>query len=87
MSEFTKKKAQYLIDANLIIQIDDNAYQVRASESGKSYILRNGACECKGYRWRGECSHVTAVQILQKQSMESDLTMVKQGILGKTQNT
>lgn len=68
MSKFTEQKAQNLIDTQSIIQIDDSTYQVRSSAPGKSYMIMDGMCECLGYRFREECSHVQAVKMLQKQS-------------------
>ncbi len=73
MSEFTEKKAQNLIDTKCIIQIDDDTYQVNASTPGRSYIINDEICECMGFKFRGECSHVIAVKMLQKLSAESEL--------------
>ncbi len=66
MSEFTQKKARNLIDTGSIARIDDFTFQAKASTTGKSYIIRNGACECPGYRYRDDCSHVQAVQIMMR---------------------
>ncbi len=73
MSAFTEKKARNLIDTQSIQQIDDDIYQVKASAPGKSYIISDEICECVGFKFRGECSHVIAVQMLQKQSEEPEL--------------
>jgi hypothetical protein len=66
MSTYTAKKAQNMIDTESIIQIDENTYQVRSSVAGKSYIIESGICECVGFRYRKNYSHVQAVQIMQK---------------------
>jgi predicted nucleic acid-binding Zn finger protein len=69
MSAYTAQKAQNLIDTESIIQIDENTFQVRSSVVGKSYIIESGICECVGFRYRKGCSHVQAVQILQKKTL------------------
>lgn len=63
MSAYTTQKAQNLIDTESIIQIDENTYQVRSSVAGKSYIIESGICECMGFRYRKDCSHIQAVKI------------------------
>ena len=73
MSEFIEKKAQNLIDTKCIIQIDDDIYQVKSSTPGKSYIISDEICECLGFKFRGKCSHVIAVQMLQKLSVEPEI--------------
>ena len=73
MTQFTEKKAQNLIDTQSIMQIDNDMYQVKSSTPGKSYIISDETCECVGFKFRGECSHVIAVQMLQKLSAESEI--------------
>ena len=72
MTQFTEKKAQNLIDTKCIIQIDDDTYHVKSSTPGKSYIISDEICECLGFKFRGECSHVIAVQMLQKLEENSE---------------
>lgn len=73
MTQFTEKKAQNLIDTKSIMQIDDDTYQVKSSTPEKSYIISDEICECVGFKFRGECSHVIAVQMLQKQPKEPEI--------------
>ena len=73
MTQFTEKKAQNLIDTKSIIQIDDDTYHVKSSTLGKSYTIRDETCECVGFKFRGKCSHVIAVQMLQKLSVEPEI--------------
>ena len=67
MSAYTQKKAQRLIDTESIVAIDDTTYQIKATTPGESYIIDTSSmiCTCKGYRFRKECSHVLAVEILE----------------------
>ena len=63
MSAYTAQKAQNIIDTESIIQIDENTFQVRSSVAGKSYIIESGICECVGFRYRKDYSHVLAVKL------------------------
>ncbi len=71
MSEFTEKKAQNIVDTKSIIQIDNSTYQVKASTTGKSYIIDEGICEYKGFRYRKTCSHVQAANLLKQKTAET----------------
>jgi len=73
MSTHTTQKAQNIIDTESIIQIDENTYQVRSSAAGKSYIIESGICDCLGFRYRKDCSHVQAVQIIQKKTPDKTI--------------
>ena len=78
ISDFTEQKAQNLIDTQSIKKIDDvSTYQVKASILGKSYIIRNGICECKGYRFRSICSHVLAVKKMQNIEKDAMISKIK----------
>ncbi len=66
MSEFTAQKAKNLIYTKSLAQIDNSTYQIKSSSApDKSYVISNGICECKGYRFRKTCSHVQAVKMMQ----------------------
>ncbi len=68
MTPFAEKKAQSLIATDSIIQIDDDTWQVRSSTLEKSYIISDGVCQCLGFKFREECSHVIAAKMLQESS-------------------
>lgn len=68
MSKFTERKAQNLVDTCSIVQIDPDTYQVKSSTRGKSYIIESNVCSCAGFRFRRDCSHVRAANIMQESS-------------------
>ena len=47
-------------------EIDDFTFQADASAPGKSYIIKNGACRCPGFRYRDYCSRVQAAKIMMR---------------------
>ena len=70
MSLYTEKKAKQLIKTNSIEKIDEGMYQVKSSVPNKSYVICDLECECKGFMYRGNCSHVQAVKMMLSDSAE-----------------
>jgi len=80
MSEFTEKKAQNLIDTESIIKIDgSNTYRVKSSVPGESYVIESGfmQCQCKGFIYRNDCSHIQAVKMMQQIQREATIAKAK----------
>lgn len=61
------KKAQNLLDTDSVKKIDD-VYYIRSSISGETYVIESDSmqCQCKGFVFRKECSHVHAVKMMQQ---------------------
>ena len=64
MSANTEKKAQRLINSGSIEQVAEKIYQVKSSTPGKVYIvmIEPPHCQCVGFVFRKECSHLLAAQ-------------------------
>ena len=73
MSAYTRAKARKLLDTGRVIRLDRNLWTVAASEPGKSYYvsLAPSQCECKGFMYHGDCSHVLAAMLSLSEEQET----------------
>lgn len=63
-SDYQWKKAKKILSNNGIAVIEDNLIQVRSgTEDGKSYLISNRECECEGYKFNKQCTHVLAYDL------------------------
>ena len=78
MSDYTKQKAQNLVDTQSIKKTDDvSTYQVKSSKPGKIHMIKNGICDCQGFRFREDCSHVLAVKKMQNIEKDAMISKIK----------
>jgi len=79
MSEFTEKKAQNIIDTKSIQIMDSGTYKIQSSTPGESYVIESGfmQCQCKGFLYRDDCSHIQAVKMMQQIQREAIIAKVK----------
>lgn len=61
----TLKKAEKIIQSDLIQKVDSNSFLIQGSK-GNVYEVTNGKCNCIGYRIKGDCYHAEATRIYQK---------------------
>ncbi len=74
MSEHIDSKAQSIIMAGNVMEVDDRAYIVKSTTSSKLYNVNVDTqgifiCSCPAGEHKGYCSHIEAV----KQTRESNL--------------
>ena len=65
MSEYTDTKARKLIKSGKIAKVDDNMWQVAGSKPNTMYVvtLEPLHCDCMGFVFRHNCSHIRAVEM------------------------
>ncbi len=51
-----------IVTGETVIKLADRVLVASKSEPGKWYEVVAGACDCKGYQYRGICRHVEAVK-------------------------
>jgi len=67
MTQATLEKAKAIAEAGLVHEAGRDTWLVESSNPciGSYTVSRLGGsyrCECKGYRYRGRCKHIEAVQ-------------------------
>jgi SWIM zinc finger len=53
---------QLEVNGDQVIIGGNGALVASQSEPGNWHIVRNSACDCKGYQYRGYCRHIAAVK-------------------------
>ena len=66
MSAYTDAKAKKLIAKGCVAKVADGTWQVLASSGTDSYFvqLEPRHCDCLAFRFRQECAHMQAVEIM-----------------------
>ena len=68
VSEATDAKAAKLVRTGKVGKVGDLLYQVAGSRPGASYMvdMNDHSCECLGFRYKRDCSHLEAVRIFSR---------------------
>ena len=74
MSAHTDAKAKKLIAKGRVAKVADGTWQVLASNGTDSYFvqLEPRHCDCLAFRFRKECAHIHAVDIMAKSDGDND---------------
>ena len=65
MSAYTNAKARKLLARGDISKVEGSLWQARSSKGDNVYVIDIDGphCDCLGFKFRGKCSHILAVQI------------------------
>lgn len=63
------KKGEEIVRTNSVAKIEENLFQVKSkSKENEVHMVENDKCDCLGFRFNQNCSHVVAVNIWKKQN-------------------
>ena len=74
MSAYMKAKAKKLIAKDRIAKVANGTWQVLASNGTDSYFVQLNPrhCDCLAFRFRQDCAHLRAAEIMAESDNDSD---------------